>query len=77
MKIKPTPKMIAIAERIAAKCGVSVNAVLSKVDRSVEKTSFRWNDVFWGDSVITLCSKKSARRSAAARSSKGCGAVSP
>ena len=66
---------VEIAKRIAVKNGVSVAAVLDKVERSAKKTSFKRSDFFWGDSVITLDAKKIDRRSAAARLSRACGAV--
>lgn len=68
-------QMVEIAKRIAAKNGVSVAAVLDKVERSAKKTSFRQSDFFWGDSVITPCQKNIFRRSAAACLPTGCSAV--
>ena len=76
MKIKPTLQMVAIAKRIAEKNGVSVGAVLKKIDRCVEKTSFAWNDVFWGDSVITLNAKKYLRPASRSRLPRACGVAS-
>lgn len=55
-------QMVEIAKRIAAKNGVSVAAVLDKVERSAKKTSFIKSDFFWGDSVITLGGKKKIMR---------------
>lgn len=52
-----TLQMVEIAKRIAVKNGVSVAAVLGKVERSAKKTSFGKSDFFWGDSVITLRAK--------------------
>lgn len=61
MKTKATLQMVAIAKRIAAKNGVSVDEVLDRFNQDVEKTSFAKNDLFLGDSVITLDNKKSRR----------------
>jgi len=58
MKTKATLQMVAIAKRIAAKNGVSVDEVLDRFNSDVEKTSFDRHDLFLGDSVITLSSKK-------------------
>lgn len=66
---------VEIAKRIAANNGVSVAAVLDKVEQSAKKTSFSKSDFFWGDSVITLHQKNIFRRPAAARLPRGCGAV--
>ena len=67
---------VEIAKRIAVKNGVSVAAVLDKVERSVKKTSFRKNDFSWGDSVITLDAKKYLRPTSAARLPRACGVAS-
>ena len=58
MKTKATLQMVVIAKRIAAKNGVSVDEVLERFDRDVEKTSFSGRDLFMGNGVITLCRKK-------------------
>ena len=58
MKTKATLQMVAIAKRIASKNGVSVDEVLDRFNSDVEKTSFDRHDLFLGDSVITLSSKK-------------------
>lgn len=58
MKTKATLQMVAIAKRIAAQNGVSVDDVLDRFDQDVEKTSFSRRDLFLGDSVITLQRKK-------------------
>ena len=73
MKAKATPEMMEIAERIAVKNGVSVADVLIKVEHSSKKTSFRKNDFFWGDSVITLDAKKYLRPLPVTRALTGCG----
>lgn len=70
-----TLQMEEIAKRIAVKNGVSVAAVLDKVERSAKKTSFKRSDFFWGDSVITLDAKKYLRPVAIARLSRDRGAV--
>lgn len=72
---RATLQMVEIAKRIAVKNGVSVAAVLDKVERSAKKTSFVKSDFFWGDSVITLDAKKYLRPASAARLPRGCGAV--
>jgi hypothetical protein len=74
-KSRASLQMVEIAKRIAAKNGVSVAEVLSKVERSAKKTSFRLNDFFWGDSVITLSGKNKRRRVASAILPTACGAV--
>lgn len=58
MKTKATLQMVAIAKRIAAKNGVSVDEVLDRFNQDVEKTSFDRRDLFLGYSVITLDDKK-------------------
>lgn len=58
---------VEIAKRIAEKNGVSVAAVLDKVERSAKKTSFVKSDFFWGDSVITLRRQKLRSRPQAAQ----------
>lgn len=70
-----TLQMVEIAKRIAVKNGVSVAAVLDKVERSAKKTSFKRSDFFWGDSVITLDAKKYLRPASASRLPRACGAV--
>lgn len=72
---RATLQMVEIAKRIAVENGVSVAAVLDKVERSAKKTSFVKSDFFWGDSVITLDAKKYLRPASAARLPRGCGAV--
>ena len=71
-----TLQMVEIAKRIAVKNGVSVAAVLDKVERSAKKTSFKRSDFFWGDSVITLDAKKYLRPAAVARLPRACGMAS-
>ena len=66
---------VEIAKRIAVKNGVSVAAVLDKVERSAKKTSFKRSDFFWGNSVITLDAKKYLRPASRGRLPRGCGAV--
>ena len=58
MKTKATLQMVAIAKRIAAKNGVSVDEVLDRFNQDVEKTSFDRRDLFWGKSDISLDKKK-------------------
>ena len=67
---------VEIAKRIAVKNGVSVAAVLDKVERSAKKTSFVKSDFFWGDSVITLDVKKYLRPASASRLPRACGVAS-
>ena len=51
-------QILEVAGRIAAQNGVSVDAVLEKFRRGVQKTAFSFRDFFWGDSDISLKSKK-------------------
>ena len=67
---------VEIAKRIAVKNGVSVAAVLDKVERSAKKTSFVKSDFFWGDSVITLNAKKYLRPASRSRLPRACGVAS-
>lgn len=76
MKSKATFQMVAIAERIAANYGVSVDEVLVGWRRGVKKTAYTTRDFFWGDSDISLRHKKMNRRSSAARLPRACGVAS-
>lgn len=68
MKTKATLQMVAIAKRIAAKNGVSVDEVLDRFNQDVEKTSFDRRDLFLGYSVITLDDKKAVSAGSRSRS---------
>ena len=71
MKTKATLQMVAIAKRIAAKNGVSVDEVLDRFNQDVEKTSFGRRDLFLGDSVITLQHEKVVSAGPRSRSADG------
>ena len=47
------------AQRIADNTGVSVAEVVRRFSVAVKKSSFTWNDFFWGDSDISLPAKDS------------------
>lgn len=57
------PEILKVAERIAAQNGVSVDEVIQKFRRGVQKSAFSVSDFFWADSDISLKSKKSTPRS--------------
>ena len=56
-------QILEVAGRIAAQNGVSVDSVIEKFRRGVQKTAFSFRDFFWGDSDISLKSKKSKPQS--------------
>lgn len=76
MKSNATFQMVAIAERIAGKYGVSVDDVLKRWRRGLGKTAYTTRDFFWGNSDISLRQKKVIRRSAAARLPRACSVAS-
>ena len=76
MQSSATLQMVAIAKRIAAQYGVSVDEVLAGFRRGVKKTAYTYSDFFWGDSDISLSRKKAARPLAATVLPVGWGAVS-
>ena len=55
------PEILKVAERIAAQNGVSVDEVIQKFRRGVQKSAFSASDFFWPDSDISLKGKKLGR----------------
>ncbi len=55
------PEILKVAERIAAQNGVSVDEVIQKFRRGVQKSAFSACDFFWSDSDISLKEKKLGR----------------
>lgn len=55
------PEILKVAERIAAQNGVSVDEVIQKFRRGVQKSAFSVSDFFWPDSDISLKEKKLGR----------------
>lgn len=55
------PEILKVAERIAAQNGVSVDEVIQKFRRGVQKSAFSGSDFFWPDSDISLKGKKLGR----------------
>ena len=76
MESKATFQMVAIAERIAANYGVSVDEVLKRWRHGLRKSAYTTRDFFWGKGDISLRPKKIDRRSAVARLPRACGVAS-
>ena len=55
------PEILKVAERIAAQNGVSVDEVIQKFRRGVQKSAFSASDFFWPDNDISLKGKKLGR----------------